>query len=293
MSLFYQILIMAFAGKVVLIFGGTSGIGLATAIAFAKAGANKVIVTGRYPERFKTALIKIDQSDIPQTVISYMKGDVRVESSVRDIIQSVITTYGKIDIFHNNAGVYPSGGGNLNNLNFSSVETGNGGIAYLLGPDCLPGQEYKLSTSCESPFATIAIGTMYCLKWEMFYAQQSSHNISIVSTASEAGSVGFEDGIIYAASKAAVISFTKSFAKYAAKHFGGRVRVNCVSPGPIDTPLLKMLSPEALASTIQNVPLKRMGQPEEVAQAVVYLSNPQWSSYVVGTNLHVDGGDTA
>jgi NAD(P)-dependent dehydrogenase (short-subunit alcohol dehydrogenase family) len=279
---------MDFAGQNVLIFGSTSGIGLATAIRFAQMGA-RVIACGRYPEKFERAKAQLSVLGDKINNVMYHQCDVRLEQQVKDTIEYIVNSTGPISVFFNNAGVYPRTEGKISNMNYAS-SFANGSLVYSLGPVCLPGQTTGLSNMCESPIATIGMGTFYCLKWEMVYAQYVAHSVSIVNTASEAGMEAFPDSPLYAASKAMVISLTKSFAKMVAP--SGRIRVNCVSPGPIETPLLADTGKEMMDIFAQQVPMKRNGKPDEVASVVLFLSNPMWSSYVTGANYTVDGGST-
>lgn len=287
-----------FTDQVILVTGGTSGIGLATAIAFSSAGAAHVIVVGRSQEKWDLA-----ESQLPkQHVIEYWPGDVRLEFQIRDIIAEIFTRYRRLDVCFNNAGVQPVGDGNITELEFDSLEYDDGAIAfYLPGPGhCGSTQTTSISQYCESPLATSVFGVFYSLKWELWHIyryQPRDLPVAIINTSSRNGILPDPHRPLYAGAKAFIIALTKSVASQAAQKAQqqGRasIRINAVAPGPIDTPLERAAFPDGIQTSAIGVPLNRVGQPSDIAKAVLFLANPNQSGYITGTTLSVDGGYTA
>ena len=165
------------------------------------------------------------------------------------------------------------------------------------------------SPFCESEIATSCIGIFYCLKWEVHYIfekQPKDLPVSIINTSSRNGVLPDAHRPLYAASKAFILSLTRSLsnqvAKKAIQEKHAMVRVNAVSPGPIDTPLefgaygVSPNNPEQYKSYVKKaavgVPMKRTGKPEEIAPSILFLADPQTSSYITGANICIDGGHT-
>jgi NAD(P)-dependent dehydrogenase (short-subunit alcohol dehydrogenase family) len=244
-----------FAGKVALVTGGTAGIGRATALAFAREGA-KVALAGRRVEEGEETVRFIKQQAGDAL---FVQADVSKASDVEHLIHAVVTTYGRLDYAVNIAGTEGA-----------------------LGP---------ITTLSEDGWErTIAInlkGTWLSLKEEV--AAMLKQGGAIVNIASALGMVGIPGMTIYAASKSGVIGLTKAAAIEYAK---AGIRVNVVSPGPIDTKLLVRLAggfQQAKNQMESIIPLGRVGQPEEVAAAVIWLCSDA-ASFVTGHNLVVDGG---
>lgn len=300
----------SFRDQVVLITGGTSGIGLATAIAFARAGAEHVIVVGRSADKWSTAQDQIRTSLSPkQRVMEYWPCDVRVEDQVQDLIEEIFEKFGRLDVCFNNAGVQPANDGDLTKMEFESFIDTEGSLIFKLpGPQkCHLSQKTPVSKFCENPIATSVFGMIYCLKWELdciYRLQPPDLPVSIINTSSRNGLMPDPHRPIYAAAKAFIISITRSMASQAsrgvqAEKYGrtkiSKIRINSISPGPIDTPL-ELAAFQAnsysdyVKSAAKGVPLERTGQPEEIAKAVLFLANEQNSGYITGTNLAIDGG---
>lgn len=246
-----------FENKVALVTGGAFGIGRATAIAYAKRGA-KVVVADFLENKETIELI----SAIGGTAI-FVKCDVSKEMEVKRLIEKTITAFGRLDFAYNNAGV-------------------EGDSASTV--DC----------SEENWEKTIGVnlkGIWICMKYEIPEIIKAGKG-AIINCASVAGLVGFVGLPAYTASKHGVIGLTKT----AALEYGKlNVRVNAVCPGVIKTPMLDRVTgkKKEVEKQYQSLePIGRLGEPEEVAEAVIWLSSDA-SSFVIGQALGVDGGWTA
>lgn len=240
-----------FAGKVVLITGATSGIGRATARAFALEGA-KVMFCGR-----RAALGAEVEAEIRALGgdATFHQADVRVEDQVAGLLAACETAYGGLDIAFNNAGI----AGRAGDL----------------------GQDFDWSIHNDI-MATNLEGVVRCINHEVPRLKARGRGV-IINTASVLGYVGTGPVMSYGLSKAGVLSLTRSAALQLAPH---NIRVNAVSPGPIDTP---MMGGGAAQASGARTPAGRAGQPEEVARAVMFLAHDD-ASYVTGEDLKVDGG---
>lgn len=319
---------LQFKDKVVFISGGTSGIGLATAVQFALAGAAHIIVCGRRESKWIEAQKYIDQKLTPaqKSTIEYWPCDVRVESQVKNTIEQIFAKFGRLDVCFNNAGVQPGvvtgdDSGFITAMFFESSIAADGSIIYRIPPpqpdsgaqhqntEREPSQTTPASPFCESEIATSCIGVFYCLKWQVHYIfekQPAALPVSIINTSSRNGVLPDSHRPLYASSKAFIIALTKSLSNQVAqrsiKEKRAMVRVNAISPGPIDTPLefgAYDASPDDkeqykayVEAASVGVPMRRTGQPEEIASAVLFLGDSESSSYITGANLCVDGGHT-
>lgn len=319
---------LRFKDKVVFISGGTSGIGLATAVQFALEGAAHIVVCGRRKSKWMDAQKYIDEKLSPdqKNGLHYWPCDVRVESQVKNIIEQIFTEFGRLDICFNNAGVQPgvvtgADSGFITGMFFDSSVAADGSIIYRIPPPQPespaefqdikppPSQATPASPFCESEIATSCIGVFYCLKWEIHYTfekQPKDLPVAIINTSSRNGVLPDSHRPLYASSKAFILAMTKSVsnqvAQKALKEQRAMIRVNAISPGPIDTPLefaaygatptnSDQYQSYVKAATV-GVPMKRTGQPEEIAPSVLFLADPNSSSYITGANICVDGGHT-
>jgi NAD(P)-dependent dehydrogenase (short-subunit alcohol dehydrogenase family) len=247
------------AGKVALVTGGGSGIGRASALAFAREGA-KVVVADVAVEGGEETVRLIQQSGGEAI---FGKTDVSRAAEVEALVSRAVQTYGRLDCAHNNAGI-------------------EGAAATTI--------DYA-EDAWERVIAINLKGVWLCMKYEIPHLLKQGGG-AIVNTASTAGLVGYRGGSAYVASKHGVVGLTKSAALEYAK---AGVRVNAVCPGAIDTPMMGRLTghrPQRAERMAAAEPVGRMGQPEEIAQAVVWLCS-EAASFVTGHAMAVDGGITA
>ena len=243
-------------GKVALVTGGGSGIGRATALVFAREGAKVVvadIVVAGGEETVR--LIKAAGGEAV-----FIKADVSKAAEVEALVKKTVETHGRLDCAFNNAGI-------------------EGEVAQT--PNCTE----------ENWDRTIAInlkGVWLCLKYEIPQMLKQGGG-AIVNTASVAGLVGFQGTPAYVASKHGVAGLTKTAALEYAKT---GIRVNAVCPGVIHTPMVERAfsaSPQMAEAAIAMEPVGRLGKPEEIAEAVVWLCSDA-ASFVTGLPMVVDGG---
>jgi NAD(P)-dependent dehydrogenase (short-subunit alcohol dehydrogenase family) len=244
--------------KVVLITGALTGIGRATALAFAKEGA-QIVVSGRRDEEGKELVAELRKAGAEA---DFVRSDVRHEDDVRNMIDKTVARFGRLDVAVNNAGTEGKPG---------------------------PVTD-QTAESYATTFDTNVLGTLLSMKHELrvMLAQGSG---SIVNVSSTYGHTGAAGASIYSASKHAVEGLTKSAALEVA---GTGVRVNVVAPGPIETPMLNRFigTDERKAGLVSTVPLKRVGRPEEIAQTIAFISSDK-ASFITGASYLVDGGKTA
>ena len=245
--------------KTALVTGAGSGIGRATAVAFARAGANVVLADvdvagGR-------ATLALIESLAGQG--HFVAADVSKSSEVERLIKTTVDTFGRLDCAFNNAGIQ----GELSQTAECTEENW----------DRITGINLK--------------GVWLCMKFEIEQMLQQGSG-AIVNNSSNFGLVGSNGMPAYSAAKHGVVGLTKT----AAIEYADRgIRVNAVCPGPVQTPLVDKIvarQPEIVDAIIEREPIGRMGQPEEVAAAVVWLCSDE-ATFVVGSVLPVDGGFVA
>jgi NAD(P)-dependent dehydrogenase (short-subunit alcohol dehydrogenase family) len=243
---------------VILITGALTGIGRATALAFAKEGAT-VVVSGRREAEGKALEVKLRSLG---TEAAFIPADVRHEDDVRNLVEQTVGRFGRLDVAVNNAGTEGKPG---------------------------PLTE-QTSDSYAGMFETNVLGTLLSLKHELQVMQPQGSG-SIINISSTMGERGAANLSLYTASKHAVEGLTKSAALEGAP-FG--VRVNAVAPGPTETAMLDRLTGGAdkKAAFVAAVPLKRGAKPEEIADAIVFLASSK-ASFVTGQILRINGGKTA
>ncbi|SDM90644.1 SDR family oxidoreductase [Sediminibacillus halophilus] len=243
------------AGKVAVITGGDSGIGAATAIAFAKEGADVAIAYYSSYENEDAFRTRRRIESLGQRCL-LMTADLREEENCQTVIAETVETFGRLDVLVNNHGVqFP--------------------------------QDSLLDISSEQfddTFKTNIYSFFYLTKAALPYLKKSS---AIINTASVVAYEGNEKLIDYSATKGAIVGFTRALSQNLADI---PIRVNAVAPGPIWTPLIpSSFSAEYVTTFGQDVPFKRAGQPFELAPAYVYLASDD-ASYVSGQVIHVNGG---
>ena len=243
---------------VVLITGALTGIGRATALAFARSGAHLVISGRRLPEG-KALEVELQQLGAQAVFIS---ADVRHDDAVRELVDQTVARFGRLDVAVNNAGTEGQPGLIVN----------------------------QTAESYQATFDTNVLGTLLSLKHELrvMTTQKSGSIINISSTYGHAGAAWAS---VYAGSKHAVEGFTKSAALEVA---ATGVRVNAVAPGPTDTGMLDRFTgtPENKAALVAGVPLGRVGKPDDIAAAILYLASAG-AAFVTGQIVTVDGGKSA
>ena len=245
------------AEKVALVTGGTAGIGRATALALAGAGA-AVALSGRRAAE-GAAVVDLIRGRGGRAL--FIRGDVSLEEDVEAMIRAVTTTFGRLDIAVNNAGIEGDVGPRVQDVTVAN---------------------YRAVTD------TNVLGTLLCMKHEI-PALLSAGGGSIVNISSIAGLAGFTGGAAYVASKHAVIGLTRAAALEYAKQ---NIRVNVVAPGAVQTDMIDRIVKGRPGPTLAAHPVGRFGTPEEIAAAILWLAGPE-SSFVTGAVLPADGGYTA
>ena len=251
-------------GKVALVTGGASGIGRATALAFAREGAKLIIADMNEDGGHQTVHLITEKGG----EAIFVKTDVSRAVEVQALLSKAVETYGRLDCAHNNAGI--SG-------------FGIAGDAYTLTAEYPEERWHQV-------IAVNLTGVWLCMKYELQQMLRQGSG-AIVNTASGAGLVGSRGISAYVASKHGVVGLTKTAAlEYAQQG----IRVNCVCPGYIQTPMTErgLSDPEQKAQIVSREPIGRVGTPEEVAEAVVWLCSDA-ASFVTGHAMAVDGGYVA
>jgi NAD(P)-dependent dehydrogenase (short-subunit alcohol dehydrogenase family) len=248
----------AMTAPVVLITGALTGIGRATAQTFARAGAN-IVVSGRHEDAGQALAAELRGLDVEA---EFVHADVRHEDEVRKLVDHTIKRFGRLDVAVNNAGTEGRPG---------------------------PMTEQTAETYAAA-FDTNVLGTVLSMKHELRVMQTQRWG-SIVNISSTMGHKAAPGASIYTASKHAVEGLTKAAALEGAEF---SIRVNAVAPGPTETGMLRRFtgSDDRKAGMIAGVPLKRAGEPQEIANAIVFLASDQ-ASFLTGQILSVDGGKSA
>jgi NAD(P)-dependent dehydrogenase (short-subunit alcohol dehydrogenase family) len=247
--------------KVALITGGTSGIGEATALLFAKEGA-KVAITGRNETRGHAVTARILESG-GQAI--FLRTDVRKADECRRAVEETVKAFGALDILFNNAGVF-----------YSHTTL-----------DCTE-EEWDLQIDINLK------GTFLMSKYALPTMIAQGHGV-IINNSSGWGIVGGDAAVAYCASKGGVVLLTKAMA---IDHGRQGIRVNCICPGDVDTPMLpedarmRGLKWSDYLAGCANRPLGRIGTADEIAKAALFLACDD-SSFMTGATLVVDGGGTA
>lgn len=240
-------------GKIALITGGDSGIGRAVAVLFAREGADVVI---SYLEEHEDAAETKRQVEAEGRRCLTLPGDIGNEQWCRELIEKTIAEYGQLDVLINNAA------------------------------EQHPQEDIRDLTAeqLERTFRTNIFSMFYITKAALTYLKPGA---AVINTTSVVAYKGNKELMDYAATKGAIVSFTRSLSAQLAED---NIRVNAVAPGPIWTPLIPSTFPEEHVGRFgHDTPLGRPGQPEEVAPAFVFLASTD-ASYITGQTIHVNGG---
>ena len=244
---------MLLENKIAIVTGGTRGIGLATVEAFLREGAT-VILTGSRQETADKAVAALKEKD-PNAKVAGIAPNLADLASVEEAFQKVAQEYGRIDILVNNAGM----------------------------SDSTPFDKYDEATF-EKVMDLNVKGVFTCARAVTPIMQAQGSGV-ILNTSSMVSRYGQPSGIAYPTSKFAVNGFTLSLARELGKH---GIRVNAVAPGITDTDMMRAVPEQVITALSAQIPLGRIGKPEEVANAFVFLAS-EMASYITGVVLSVDG----
>jgi 3-oxoacyl-[acyl-carrier protein] reductase len=242
------------ANKVAIITGATAGIGKAIALKFASAGA-KVILFGTNMDRGNRAVEEIFKEN-PNGTAEFFQVDVSKKKAVDDVIKTILEKYGAVDILVNNAGITKD---------------------LLL---------MRMSEEDWDSVMDVNVKSCYNICQALVRPMMKAKRGKIINMSSVVGLTGNVGQTNYAASKAAVIGFTKALAKELASR---QICVNCIAPGFIVTSMTDVLTDAVKEALINKIPLARLGATEDVANAALFLASDQ-SGYITGQVISVDGG---
>jgi NAD(P)-dependent dehydrogenase (short-subunit alcohol dehydrogenase family) len=245
---------MRLAGKVAIITGGGSGIGLAIAVAFVREGA-KVVIGGRDGKKLEAAAAEIGGECLA------VSADVSKASSVEKLVSAAIAKCKRIDVLVNNAAVL------------------------------LPGTAESLGEEDFDQTFNINVRGLWLMSRAVLPQMRAGGGGSIVNVASVLSLMGARNRVAYAASKGAVMAMTKAMAL---DHAAENIRVNCIAPGIVATEMVEKFNTDAAARRQREAmhPMGRFGQPADVASAAVYLASDE-SGWTTGSVMTVDGGYSA
>lgn len=241
--------------KIALVTGGTAGIGKAIALAFAKQGAS-VVIFGTNSERAAQVVQEMESVADPNQKFLFKLLDIADKKAVDEAISALLTSFGHIDIVVNNAGI------------------------------TIDGLLMKMSEEDWDRVIDVNLKSVYNTCQALVRPMLKARRGKIINISSVVGLMGNAGQTNYAASKAGMIGMTKSLAKEVASR---GICVNCIAPGFIQTPMTDVLTDAQKEVIFKQIPMGRLGTPEEIANAAVFLASPM-SDYLTGQTLTVDGG---
>lgn len=244
---------MKLQGKIALVTGASRGIGRAIALALASEGADVAVNYAGSEAAAKQVAAEIEAMGRKAFVI---QADISSNEAATKMVDAVVSEFGRIDILVNNAGI-----------------TRDGLLMRMKEEDW----DAVLTTNLKGVFNCTKASIKYMMK------QRAGHIVSISSVVGVMGNAGQAN---YAAAKAGVIGFTKAVAKEVAAR---GITANAIAPGFIQTDMTKVLSEKVVEGMKSAIPLQRLGDPEDIAKAVVFLASDD-ANYITGQTLHVDGG---
>lgn len=244
---------MKLKNKVVVLTGAAQGIGASIARVFSEQGASLALID-RQEDALKTLVAELKEKN---ENVSYYTFDITDKAAVKESINSIKEQYGRIDVLVNNAGI------TRDSMSYKMTEENWDSV---------------IDVNLKAPFLLIQ---------EVFpiMKEQKDGAILNASSVSSEGNVGQAN---YAASKAGLIGMTKSLALEFARY---NVRVNCIAPGFTETEMIKTIPDEVKAKIVERVPMRRLAQPEEIADAYLFLASDN-AKFITGQTLFVDGGLT-
>ncbi|HRD55363.1 MAG TPA: 3-oxoacyl-[acyl-carrier-protein] reductase [Parachlamydiaceae bacterium] len=242
------------AGKKALVTGATAGLGKAIALKFAEHGADIALI-GTNEERGQTVLKEINEK-YPNSKAQFYAVDVANHAASNEAVKTILADFGQVDILVNNAGI------TRDQLLMKMSEEDWDKVLEVNVKSC-----YNFCYALVRPMMKIKAGR-------------------IINVSSVIGLIGNAGQVNYAASKAAIIGFTKALAKELAPR---NILVNCIAPGFIETPMTDVLTEEQRKAILEGIPLKRMGTPDDIANAALFMASPL-ASYITGQVMVVDGG---
>jgi 2-hydroxycyclohexanecarboxyl-CoA dehydrogenase len=245
---------MRFDDKIALVTGGASGIGKATVMEFARCGA--IVICADVDE--KRAAEAVNEAKQSNFSVEYLPINLAESASIRRSAASILTRHPRIDILVNAAG-------------WNDIQP------FVENPP-----DYM-----ERVIAINLTGTLH-LTQALLPAMMAAGKGKIVNISSDAGRVGSSGETTYAAAKGGVIAFTKSLAREVARN---SINVNCVCPGPTDTPMLQSRSENLRAAFLKAIPFRRFAKPQEIADAILFFASAR-SDYITGQVMSVSGGLT-
>jgi len=246
------------SGKTALVTGGASGIGRATALALAREGAS--VAVADMTEAAAATTVALIQAAGGRAIA--IGADVALEADVAAMVARSVAAFGRLDCAFNNAGISPRN----------------------VGP--VGQRTHEMSqASFDGMLAVNLTGVFLCMKYELAQMLAQGGG-SIVNTASIAGLIGLPSASNYVASKHGVVGITKTAAM---EYANDNIRVNCVNPGYIKTPMTDPTMAERHDQLMTKVPMSRLGRPEEIAEAVVWMLSDR-ASFMTGASQIIDGG---